>query len=411
MKLNIGTVIRDRRRALNITQEQLAERLGVTCQSVSRWETCMTYPDIEFLPVLADLFGITLDELMGHTKSAREMRLARLWEEQKSIEDPEEKFAHLARMREEYPNEWEIAHVMLELITGHGIHREDLISLAMEILKNCPDELIRWDVVKIYLHDADEEDITPDFLERFTQRFSRNSLLQVRYKKKEDWAQYDELRQRNLLDQMFEILDEQLCGYGPPSADRSLWAYQTAMSMLHLMTGYHAETVSDIVDPQPDLWFAFKYVLGIRLSCALTAKGQNEDALTVLEGVVTLLENVLQLPEGTVLSYRSPALDCMEAAIVSCAMIYPLECGIRIQPLGGYSSHAAADTAFLRFSTNEEYVHYYYREADDIPGQRVWTIHLNIHTWEGFAPIRNHPRFLSCAERMQALDESLKNKG
>ena len=65
MKLNIGENIRRLRRAADMTQEQLADKLGVAYQSVSRWENQTTYPDIEFLPALAGIFGVTVDELIG----------------------------------------------------------------------------------------------------------------------------------------------------------------------------------------------------------------------------------------------------------------------------------------------------------------------------------------------------------
>ena len=63
MKLTIGENIRDHRRKQDLTQEELAERLGVSYQSVSRWENGTTYPDIELLPAISKLLGITVDEL------------------------------------------------------------------------------------------------------------------------------------------------------------------------------------------------------------------------------------------------------------------------------------------------------------------------------------------------------------
>ena len=65
MKLPIGENIKALRLARGTTQEQLAEAMGVSCQSVSRWETCACYPDVELLPALASYFGVTLDALMG----------------------------------------------------------------------------------------------------------------------------------------------------------------------------------------------------------------------------------------------------------------------------------------------------------------------------------------------------------
>lgn len=63
MKLTIGENIRDYRRKQDLTQEEFAECLGVSYQSVSRWENGATYPDIELLPAISKLLGITVDEL------------------------------------------------------------------------------------------------------------------------------------------------------------------------------------------------------------------------------------------------------------------------------------------------------------------------------------------------------------
>lgn len=65
MKLNIGETIKKLRKEREITQEEFAEVLGVSCQSVSRWENNSCYPDIELIPVIASFFGISTDKLMG----------------------------------------------------------------------------------------------------------------------------------------------------------------------------------------------------------------------------------------------------------------------------------------------------------------------------------------------------------
>ena len=70
MKLNIGETIKRLRKERDITQEELAEILGVTCQSVSRWEKNSCYPDIELIPTIASFFNISTDKLMGVDEAA-----------------------------------------------------------------------------------------------------------------------------------------------------------------------------------------------------------------------------------------------------------------------------------------------------------------------------------------------------
>ena len=53
------------RKKSGLTQEELAKKLGVTNQSVSKWESAQCCPDIGLLPMLADIFEISIDELFG----------------------------------------------------------------------------------------------------------------------------------------------------------------------------------------------------------------------------------------------------------------------------------------------------------------------------------------------------------
>ena len=77
MTVKIGEAIREHRLRAGVTQEELAEVLGVSSQAVSRWETAACYPDTETLPLLARYFGITIDELFGFP-GEREEEIERL---------------------------------------------------------------------------------------------------------------------------------------------------------------------------------------------------------------------------------------------------------------------------------------------------------------------------------------------
>ena len=59
------------RKKLGITQEALAQQLEVTNQAVSKWESDQCCPDIQLLPKLADIFGITIDALFGREAPAQ----------------------------------------------------------------------------------------------------------------------------------------------------------------------------------------------------------------------------------------------------------------------------------------------------------------------------------------------------
>lgn len=66
MEYKINEAITEHRRTLGLTQEQLGAQLGVSGQAVSKWEKGESMPDILLLPELCDIFGISVDALLGH---------------------------------------------------------------------------------------------------------------------------------------------------------------------------------------------------------------------------------------------------------------------------------------------------------------------------------------------------------
>ena len=65
MDQTIGKRIAEHRKRMGLTQDQLAEQLGVTAQAVSKWENDQSCPDITTLPQLADIFSTSVDALLG----------------------------------------------------------------------------------------------------------------------------------------------------------------------------------------------------------------------------------------------------------------------------------------------------------------------------------------------------------
>jgi len=65
-EINIAKVLVKKRKEKGITQDELANYIGVSKASVSKWETGQSYPDVTFLPQLAAYFNISIDELMDY---------------------------------------------------------------------------------------------------------------------------------------------------------------------------------------------------------------------------------------------------------------------------------------------------------------------------------------------------------
>lgn len=85
MSDTIGKRISSLRKEKGITQEDIAEKLGVSPQAVSKWENDISYPDILILPKLSKILGVTVDDLISE-KSMNETRVLPK-EQRKNIDD------------------------------------------------------------------------------------------------------------------------------------------------------------------------------------------------------------------------------------------------------------------------------------------------------------------------------------
>ncbi len=160
MKLNIGETIRILRKERDITQEEFSEILGVSCQSVSRWENNFCYPDIELIPVIAAYFGISADRLLGIDEEAEKTAVLEYQEAfQENISKGKiDECIRIAReATAEYPNNYTLLNMLMYALFVSGSDDADIpdwkenmekydgeiISLGERIIKYCPDTEIR----------------------------------------------------------------------------------------------------------------------------------------------------------------------------------------------------------------------------------------------------------------------------
>ncbi|SHN70524.1 helix-turn-helix domain-containing protein [Desulfitobacterium chlororespirans] len=78
-EINIAKVLLKKRKEKGITQDELADFIGVTKASVSKWETGQSYPDVTFLPRLAAYFNISIDELMAYEPQMAKEEIRKLY--------------------------------------------------------------------------------------------------------------------------------------------------------------------------------------------------------------------------------------------------------------------------------------------------------------------------------------------
>jgi transcriptional regulator with XRE-family HTH domain len=164
MQLNIGENIKRFRKERNITQEELSEILGVSFQSVSRWENGTCYPDLELLPTISNFFGITVDRLLGVNKVIEQENVKKILDEfQKAISVGNiDKCIEIARQGvAEYPNNYELLNTLMYALFLSGDedgnipdwkenmlkYDAEITALGERIVKYCPDENIRLEAM------------------------------------------------------------------------------------------------------------------------------------------------------------------------------------------------------------------------------------------------------------------------
>ena len=156
--LKLGENLKKFRLNREMTQEQLADILGVSSQAVSRWENGTTYPDITLLPTIASYFEITIDELMGMEDFKSEEQLKELLEQLDENGNKGLIYENILLLREAvktYPANYELQFRLVNQLTfcqyrnGQGISEEEQNSLNREaaeignrILSRCTDGTI-----------------------------------------------------------------------------------------------------------------------------------------------------------------------------------------------------------------------------------------------------------------------------
>lgn len=126
MKLSLSANISKLRKEHSMTQEQLAEALGVTFASVSKWERGVATPELNLIAEMADLFGVSFDAIVGFEVqnsgvAALEERIRRL-QRKKNYDDAITE-AEKALLR--YPNDFRIVYRSGELYAVAGVERKN----------------------------------------------------------------------------------------------------------------------------------------------------------------------------------------------------------------------------------------------------------------------------------------------
>lgn len=150
MQIKLGEKIRALRKSRGVSQEVLAQALGVSFQAVSKWETATTLPDVTLIPAIASFFGVSTDELFDVNLLEQERKVAQVCREaaQYRWDDPARSEAMLRDALKLYPGNDVILNNLLYTLQTPD-RREEVVTLCRSILEITRDDEVKYDVLRI----------------------------------------------------------------------------------------------------------------------------------------------------------------------------------------------------------------------------------------------------------------------
>ena len=292
MILKIAENIRRYRRAFDLTQEEFAEKIGMSPQSVSKWVRGDGYPDITLLPAIARFFKVSIDELIGNDDLSREERLSKFYEKIHTIEGPD-KIVCAREMYQEDPNNWEVAQLLANAVLyADREHLSENLPLLRSVcehtLAECTNSQYRSMAVNTMILACDDDE-----LGRWTELCPGNyfdhedEIIEERYWYRGDGSRARIQNQLNNLQLITLFLgrDMRYIGIAEKSVD---------------VNRRHLKFISDLCGGVPsDGWLEKRAFLTLRLSAGYFGCGQNDKGYAALEEAVRLFEAWFAIPDGT----------------------------------------------------------------------------------------------------------------
>lgn len=312
MKLTLGENLRRLRKEQDLTQEQLADKLGVTYQSVSRWENGSTYPDLELIPAIAEIFSVTIDALLGIPEAEKEKKAEAAYDDlrrecMKQDYDADKIIGAIRDIRRNYMHSsksWK------PWVDGNNRAFRDpkilpeVRLLAEAYLARHP---LDMNVLQTLAVVEDEEHIEK-FLKKNAPAFdcSERALRRMRYRALGNKEKYEPERMMFIYHSIADLMGEQnLINIWERTPEKTDAARDFIKSFLSLIRTGGSDT-------EPDIWTGDVLCSYIDAAEKYMRTGDPAEALEMLTKHVELLENTMKITEPIKLSTSCPWLEGME---------------------------------------------------------------------------------------------------
>ena len=317
MNLNLAETLKRLRKEKDLTQEDVASELGVTFQSVSRWENGQSYPDIELLPAIAALYDVSLDKLFSVDKESEGAKIGKYAEEEGAIwDDTDARIALTKKYVLENPNCAFFKMKLIDLYHSLGLEKartklDEMRSLCRFVVDHPTDEWSGRDYAINNLIDVEDEDRVDELLTLLDNK----SCLTSEEARRNRYNYQGDIEKFNLATQNFlyrSLIDCFYTGFRKKN-ENSYFIAQSSVEGHRLIL----KVIDVFRDPgiELDAWIGSRPLFLRRLAAACFGAGMIDEGYAAMEKEVELLKLLCKTPIGIKLRFNSPALDLIELTV------------------------------------------------------------------------------------------------
>ncbi len=250
--MNIGNKIKELRKKRGITQEQLAGAIGISFQAVSKWENNIALPDITLAPVLANYFGVSMDELFDFSLEETEKEIEKIVD--KAYKYRESDYVKSREILEEGLKKFPENDILLNNLLYVMPDPDETIETALKLVEKTTNNEVKYDALRFLAYaykkkgdlksaEAAIEQIPEIY---FTKLTEIAYLLEGKPKfdaaEKQKWISFE-----NLLQMMWKIAE---CYDAEGKTDKAIEETEKALRLIPILGHPNFEIYTDFLGKQ-----------------------------------------------------------------------------------------------------------------------------------------------------------------
>lgn len=210
--MKIGNKIKELRKKRGITQEHLADAIGISFQAVSKWENNVALPDITLMPLLANFFGVSMDELFDFSLDEMKKEIEKIVDKAYKYREsnPEKSRKILEEGLKKFPENDIILNNLLYVMPD----ADETIEIASKLIEKTSDNEIKYDALRFLAYaykkkgdlesaEAAIEQIPEIYFTKLTEAaYILEGEAKFRAAEKQKWISFE-----NLLQMMWKIAE------------------------------------------------------------------------------------------------------------------------------------------------------------------------------------------------------------